>query len=144
MGYYCLSGFNQVADLLVARPGQVRILIGRIDTSTREEIAAGYNPRESASGYYAGQNRRDENAARDATMDNVGRNAVAQGPTGLSVETTTRTGVALSWDAVAVAAKYKLTSNSGTVTNNARMPLLQSLDLKLPSCSAPRWQMAVE
>ena len=78
VGYFYLSGFNQVADLLASRPGKVRIIIGRTDTPTREEIAAGYSPRESASGYYAGQNRLDENAARDATLDNVGRNTAAQ------------------------------------------------------------------
>ena len=78
VGYFYLSGFAQAADLLAARPGQVRILIGRTDLPTRQEIAAGYNPGESAAGYHAGQNRRDETAARNATLDNVGRNAAAQ------------------------------------------------------------------
>ena len=44
VGYFDLSGFTQVADLLATRPGKVRILIGRTDTPTRAEIAAGYNP----------------------------------------------------------------------------------------------------
>ena len=78
VGYFYLSGFTQVADLLAARPGRVRILIGRTDTPTRAEIAAGYNPREPADGYHTGQNRRDETAARDDTLENVGRNAAAQ------------------------------------------------------------------
>ena len=78
VGYFYLSGFAQVADLLAARPGQVRILIGRTDVPTRQEIAAGYSPGESAAGYHAGQNRQDETAARDETLDNVGRNAAVQ------------------------------------------------------------------
>ena len=78
VGYFYLSGFTQVADLLATRPGRVRILIGRTDTPTRAEISAGYNPREPTDGYHAGQNRRDETAARDDTLDNVGRNAAAQ------------------------------------------------------------------
>ena len=44
VGYFYLSGFTQVADLLATRPGKVRILIGRTDTPTRAEIAAGYSP----------------------------------------------------------------------------------------------------
>ena len=78
VGYFYLSGFTQVADLLAMRPGQVRILIGRTDTPTRQEIAAGYNPSEPAAGYHIGQNRRQEAEVRDATLDNVGRNAAAQ------------------------------------------------------------------
>ena len=78
VGYFYLSGFTQVADLLGARPGRVRILIGRTDRPTRAEILAGYSPHESADGYYAGQNRREETDALDATLDNVGRNAAAQ------------------------------------------------------------------
>ena len=78
VGYFYLSGFTQVADLLATRPGQVRILIGRTDTPTRSEIASGYNPREPAEGYHAAQNRREEAAARDETVDNVSRNAAAQ------------------------------------------------------------------
>ena len=78
VGYFYLSGFTQVADLLATRPGRVRILIGRTDSPTREEIAAGYSPSESADGYHAVQSRRDEAAARDETLDNVGRNAAAQ------------------------------------------------------------------
>ena len=78
VGYFYLSGFTQVAGLLATRPGRVRILIGRTDQPTREEIVAGYDPRESSSGYHAVQNRRDETAARDETLDNVGRNAAAQ------------------------------------------------------------------
>ena len=78
VGYFYLSGFTQVTDLLAKRPGRVRILIGRTDRPTREEIVAGYTPRESADCYHAAQNRRDETAARDETLDNVGRNAGAQ------------------------------------------------------------------
>ena len=78
VGYFYLSGFNQVADLLAARPGKVRILIGRTDAPTRAEIAAGYNPRESAGGYHSNQNRQEEVKARDETLGNVGRNAAAQ------------------------------------------------------------------
>ena len=78
VGYFYLSGFTQVADLLANRPGKVRILIGRTDTPTRQEIVAGYNPREPANGYHEEQNRRTETAARDETLDNVGRNAAAQ------------------------------------------------------------------
>ena len=78
VGYLYLSGFTQVTDLLATRPGRVRILIGRTDRPTREEIVAGYTPRESADGYHASQNRRAETAARDETLDNMGRNAAAQ------------------------------------------------------------------
>ena len=78
VGYFYLSGFTQVADLLATRPGRVRILIGRTDTPTRAEIAAGYSPRESPAGYHDDQSRRDETAARDDTLVNVGRNASAQ------------------------------------------------------------------
>ncbi len=80
VGYFYLSGFTQVADLLTTRPGKVRILIGRTDTPTRAEIVAGYNPREPDPGGspLTNQNRRDETAARDETLDNVGRNAAAQ------------------------------------------------------------------
>ena len=78
VGYFYLSGFTQVADLLATRPGRVRILIGRTDTPTREEIISGYSASEPTAGYHARQNRRDETAARDATLDNVGRNAAAQ------------------------------------------------------------------
>ena len=35
-------------------------------------------PRESTDGHHAGQNRLEEAAARDETLDNVGRNAAAQ------------------------------------------------------------------
>ncbi|MDE2842169.1 MAG: phospholipase D-like domain-containing protein [Chloroflexota bacterium] len=78
VGYFYLSGYTQVADLLANRPGRVRILIGRTDTPTRQEIVAGYNPREAASDYLHRQNRREEAVARDETLDNVGRNAAAQ------------------------------------------------------------------
>ncbi len=78
VGYFYLSGFARVRDLLATRPGRVRILIGRTDRPTRSEILAGYNPQESRDGYHAAQNRRDETAARDETVDNVGRNAAAQ------------------------------------------------------------------
>ena len=78
VGYFYLSGFTQVADLLATRPGRIRILIGRTDQPTRAEIVAGYNPQETTAGYHAAQNRQEETAARDETLDNVGRNAAAQ------------------------------------------------------------------
>ena len=78
VGYFYLSGFTQVAGLLATRPGKVRILIGRTDTPTRQEIVAGYTPREPGNGYHDDQNRRAETAARYETLDNVGRNAAAQ------------------------------------------------------------------
>ena len=78
VGYFYLSGFTQVAELLATRPGKIRILIGRTDPPTRQEIVAGYNPRESDNGYHGEQNRRAETAAQDETLDNVGRNAAAQ------------------------------------------------------------------
>lgn len=34
VGYFCLSGFNAVADLLASRPGQTRVLIGRANRPT--------------------------------------------------------------------------------------------------------------
>ena len=77
-GYFHLSGFSQAAGLPATRPGRVRILTGRTGAPTRDGTAAGYSPRESVSGYHAGQDRRDENVARDATVDNVSRNAAAQ------------------------------------------------------------------
>lgn len=78
VGYFYLSGFAQVADLLASRPGKVRILIGRTDSPTRQEIAAGYDPREDAAGFHAAQNRQQEAKARNETLDNVGRNAAVQ------------------------------------------------------------------
>ena len=78
VGYFYLSGFRAVADLLASRPGSVRLLIGRTDRPTQQEIAAGYGPQEPAAGYHAGQNRRQEAAARDETVANVGRNAAVQ------------------------------------------------------------------
>ena len=44
VGYFYLSGFARVADLLSARTGAVRILIGRADRPTMAAIAAGYSP----------------------------------------------------------------------------------------------------
>ena len=41
VGYFYLSGFAQVSDLLDTRPGKVRILIGRTHRPTLEQIAAG-------------------------------------------------------------------------------------------------------
>ena len=78
VGYFYLSGFNAVADVLASRPGKIRILIGRTDRPTKEEITAGYSPHEPAAGYHAGQNRRQETEAADETVANVGRNAAAQ------------------------------------------------------------------
>ena len=78
VGYFYLSGFAKVVDLLATRPGKVRILIGRTDQPTRQEIVAGYSPREPANGYHGGQNRQQETTARDETLDNLGRNAAAQ------------------------------------------------------------------
>ena len=51
VGYFYLSGFTQVADLLATRPGTVRILIGRTDTPTRQEIVSGYNPTRGLRGF---------------------------------------------------------------------------------------------
>lgn len=78
VGYFYLSGFTQVADLLATRPGTVRILIGRTDTPTRQEIFAGYNPRETPDSFHNDLNRREETEARDETLNNVGRNAAGQ------------------------------------------------------------------
>ena len=78
VGYFYLSGFAQVADLLASRPGAVRILIGRTDRPTMAEITAGYSPQEAATGYHTGQNRRQEAAAAAETLANVGRNAAIQ------------------------------------------------------------------
>ena len=41
VGYFYLSGFALVADLLATRPGKVRILIGRTHRPTLAEISAG-------------------------------------------------------------------------------------------------------
>ena len=78
VGYFYLSGFTQVADLLATRPGKVRILIGRTDRPTNAEIAAGYSPRETAAAHHAVQSRQNEVKAQNETLDNVGRNAAAQ------------------------------------------------------------------
>ncbi len=78
VGYFYLSGFTQVADLLATRPGKVRILIGRTDTPTQQEIASGYSASEPPVGYHDNQNRRQETDARNKTLDNVSRNAAAQ------------------------------------------------------------------
>ena len=78
VGYFYLSGFAEVADLLAQRPGKVRILIGRTDRPTSQEIVAGYGPRESTENFHSQQNRRDEVRAADETVANVGRNAAVQ------------------------------------------------------------------
>ena len=48
VGYFHLSGFNQVADLLENRPGQVRILIGDTNSRTRRELVSGYSVSKSS------------------------------------------------------------------------------------------------
>ena len=75
VGYFYLSGFTQVADLLATRPGSHPDRPYRPthptdppDRPTREEITAGYSPRESAASYHSGQSRLDETAARDVTV----------------------------------------------------------------------------
>ena len=78
VGYFYLSGFNEVAQQLATRPGKVRILIGRTDRPTMEEIAAGYSPRETAAPYHAAQSRRHEATALGETLNNIGRNLAAQ------------------------------------------------------------------
>lgn len=78
VGYFYLSGFATVADLLAQRPGKVRILIGRTDRPTSQEILAGYGPRESTENFHSNQSRRDEVRATDETVANVGRNAAVQ------------------------------------------------------------------
>ena len=78
VGYFYLSGFAEVADLLSARPGKVRILIGRTDRPTDQEIAAGYSHQEATESFHSQQNRRDEVKAADKTVENIGRNAATQ------------------------------------------------------------------
>ena len=78
VGYFYLSGFAKVHDLLATRPGKIRILIGRTDRPTSQEIAAGYNSQEATEGFHSGQSRRDEVKAVDETVANVGRNTAAQ------------------------------------------------------------------
>ena len=78
VGYFYLSGFRAVSDLLANRPGKVRLLLGRTDRPTQQEIAAGYSSLETAGSYYAGQSRHQEQAARDETVANVGRSAAVQ------------------------------------------------------------------
>ena len=84
VGCFHLSGFTQVADLLPTRPGKVRIPIGRTHTPTLTEIAAGYSPRESnsAAGYHAARNRRQETdaaQARGSTLALLANGGVRQG-----------------------------------------------------------------
>ncbi len=78
VGYFYSSGFAEVADLLSARPGKVRILIGRTDRPTSQEIAAGYGPQEPTEGFHDNQGRRNEVDAVSETVANVGRNAATQ------------------------------------------------------------------
>ena len=78
VGYFYLSGFAEVADILAARPGKVRILIGRTDRPTSQEIAAGYGPHEPTDGFHSSQNRRDEVRATEDTVENIGKNAATQ------------------------------------------------------------------
>ena len=75
VGYFYLSGFRVVTDLLADRPGQVRLLLGRTDRPTQQEIAAGYGPQEPAP---ATLSRTQEVAIRDETVGNVGRSAALQ------------------------------------------------------------------
>ncbi len=78
VGYFYLSGFRAVSDLLANRPGQVRLLLGRTDRPTQQEIAAGYSPRELSDADRALPNLREERIARDETVANVGRSAALQ------------------------------------------------------------------
>ena len=78
VGYFYLSGFKEVADLLSNRPGQVRLLLGRTDRPTQQEIAAGYSPLEPAGADRALLSLKEEWAARDETVANVGRSAAVQ------------------------------------------------------------------
>ena len=78
VGYFYLSGFAEVADLLSTRPGKVRILIGRTDLPTSQEIAAGYGPQEPTENFHNSQGRRKEADVVDETVANVGRNAATQ------------------------------------------------------------------
>ena len=78
VGYFYLSGFRAVSDLLANRPGQVRLLLGRTDRPTQQEIAAGYNPLELSDQDRAIPNLREERIARDETVANVGRSAALQ------------------------------------------------------------------
>ena len=77
VGYFYLSGFREVADLLADRPGLVRILIGRTDRPTQQEIAAGSGPPEPAAAP-AVLSRTQEVSIRDETVVNVGRSAALQ------------------------------------------------------------------
>ena len=78
VGYFYLSGFRAVSDLLANRPGQVRLLLGRTDRPTQQEIAAGYGPLELSGNDRAIPNLREERVARDETVANVGRSAAVQ------------------------------------------------------------------
>ena len=78
VGYFYLSGFKEVADLLDRRAGSVRILIGRTDRPTLQEIEAGYHPSENSSQFSANQSRLEDQRIRDETLGNVGKNAAAQ------------------------------------------------------------------
>ena len=79
VGYFYLSGFREVADLLSDRHGLVRILIGRTDRPTQQEIAAGSGPPEpAAAAYPAALSRTQEVAIREETVVNVGRSAALQ------------------------------------------------------------------
>ena len=79
VGYFYLSGFREVADLLSTRPGLVRILIGRTDRPTQQEIAAGSGPQEpAAAAYPAALSRTQEVIIREETVVNVGRSAALQ------------------------------------------------------------------
>ena len=78
VGYFYLSGFAGVANLLSTRPGKVRILIGRTDRPTSQEIAAGYGPQEPGENFHEDQGRRKEVEAVDETVANIGRNAATQ------------------------------------------------------------------
>ena len=78
VGYFYLSGFAEVADLLSTRPGKVRILIGRTDRPTSQEIAAGYGPQEPTESFHNNQGRRKDAEAVNETVANIGRNAAVQ------------------------------------------------------------------
>ncbi len=78
VGYFYLSGFAEVSDLLAQRPGKVRILIARTDRPTSQEIVAGNSPKEANENFHAHQSRGDEARAANETVANVGRNAAVQ------------------------------------------------------------------
>ena len=78
VGYFYLSGFLRIADLLKSRKGKVRILIGRTDKPTADEINAAYNSFAPDPSSESHPSRKDQHTYREDVIRHIKCNAAAQ------------------------------------------------------------------